>query len=218
MTSTPARSPRARSRPPITAPAASRPFRLTRAGCAAQPESWSFDRLCAGFLLPAWLYAADVRLSRIMGLSIALVLVVSTTALAYLQRTVNGPATVVPGHVYTFYVSGFHPGERVYPTVQPASCARTSERCEQSPCPSCAPVRISRSGTATVKFRWPTTSLYVIANMDFRHPQWRRHSYALVRIDLASLSVPSACQRMTSLTANSRAGSVVCAATLTVIH
>ena len=153
-----------------------------------------------------------------MVFSIVLALVASATAVAYLQRTVNGPATVVPGHVYTFYVSGFRPGERVYPTVQPASCARSSERCEQSPCPSCALVTIPQSGIATVKFRWPTTSLYVIANMDFRHPHWRRYSHALVRIDLASLSVPSGCQRMTSLTANRRAGSVVCAATLTVIR
>lgn len=159
-----------------------------------------------------------MRLRRIIVLSIALAVVGSATAVAYLQRTVNGLGVVVPGHVYAFHVSGFRPGERVYPTVRPVSCAWSSERCEQSPCPSCAPVTIPPYGDVTLKFRWPTTSLYAVANMDIRHPRWRHRADALGRIDLASLSVPSGCQRMTSITANPQAGSIVCAATLTMIR
>ena len=75
-------------------------------------------------------------------ITVAALLVSVATAAAYLQRTVNGPASVVPGHVYTFYVSGFSPGEQIYPTVQPISCASRSERCELEPCPSCAPTRM----------------------------------------------------------------------------
>jgi hypothetical protein len=151
-------------------------------------------------------------------IALAAVLVSVGTAAAYLQRTVNGPASVVPGHVYTFYVSGFTPGERVYPTVQPASCARTSERCVQDPCPACAPTRIDAPGTATVRFRWPKRSFYVFANMLFGHYKWRPGSRALVRINVASTGVPRGCQRMPSITANPHAGSVVCAATLTQIR
>jgi hypothetical protein len=124
----------------------------------------------------------------------------------------------MPGHVYTFYVSGFIPGERIYPTVQPVSCARTSERCVQDPCPGCALTRIGASGTATVRFRWPKKSFYVFANMFFAHYKWRPGSRALVRINLASTGVPRGCQRMPSITANPQAGSVVCAATLTRIR
>jgi hypothetical protein len=140
------------------------------------------------------------------------------TATAYLQRTVNGPASVVPGHVYTFYVSGFSPGEAVYPTVQPVSCARISERCAQDPCPSCGVTRIGGSGTATVRLRWPRRSLYAFANMFFAHHKWQPGSRALVRINLDSTRVPRGCQRMPSITANPQAGSVVCAATLTQIR
>jgi hypothetical protein len=147
-----------------------------------------------------------------------LALVIVPTAAAYLQRTVSGPPAVVPGHVYSFYVSGFTPGVRVYPTVQPVDCARTTERCEQDPCPSCAVTRIGSSGTATVRFRWPRTSLYTFANMDFGHYRWQRGSRALVRIDLVSRVVPRGCQRMPSITANPTAGSVVCAATVTQIR
>jgi hypothetical protein len=141
----------------------------------------------------------------------------ATAASAYLQHTVDGPAAVVPGHVYSFYVSGFTPGEVVYPTVQPVSCARTSERCEEAPCPNCDTVRIGPSGSATVRFRWPKESLYAFANMHFGHYRWRRGNRALVRIDLASTVVPRGCQRMPSITANPNAGSIVCAATLTKI-
>ena len=143
-------------------------------------------------------------------------------ATAYLQRTVNGPAAVMPGHVYTFHVSGFRPGELVYPTVQPVSCARTSERCEEAPCsvegnPPCSIWRTGPSGTANVFFRWPTLSVYSVANMDIAHHRWRRGTRALVRIDLASRRVPRGCQKMASLTANPHAGSTVCAATLITI-
>jgi hypothetical protein len=139
----------------------------------------------------------------------------AATAAAQLQRTVNAPAHVTPGHVYALYVSGFVPGEKVYPTVQPVACARRSERCEQAPCPSCSVTTIGSDGTASIRFRWPRTSLYVIANMDFRHPRWARRSRALVRIDLASITVPRGCERMPSITANPQGGSIVCAATLT---
>jgi hypothetical protein len=66
-----------------------------------------------------------------------------------------------------------------------------------------------------VRFRWPKRSLYVFANMLFAHRKWQPGSRALVRINLASTSVPRGCQRMASITANQQAGSVVCAATLT---
>jgi hypothetical protein len=151
-------------------------------------------------------------------MSLAVALVSVAAAAAYLQRTVNGPAAVLPGHVYTFYVSGFTPGERIYPTVQPVSCARSSERCVEDPCPSCALTRIGASGTADVRFRWPKKSFYVFANMLFAHYNWRPGTQALVRINLASTSVPRGCQRMPSITANPQAGSVVCAATLTQIR
>lgn len=162
--------------------------------------------------LRAKLFAGCVTLLLVAGL-------VSVTAAAgFLQRTVNGPASVVPGHVYAFYVSGFSPGEVIYPTVQPVSCARRSERCVQDPCPSCTPAKVGPSGTATVRFRWPKKSFYVFANMFFAHPKWRPGSRALVRINLASIRVPRGCQRMPSITANPQAGSVVCAATLTQIR
>jgi hypothetical protein len=151
-------------------------------------------------------------------ITVAALLVSVATAAAYLQRTVNGPASVVPGHVYTFYVSGFSPGEAIYPTVQPASCARSGERCVQAPCPSCAGTKIGSSGTATVRFRWPKRSYYVFANMLFAHYDWQPGSHALVRINVASTRVPRGCQRMPSITANPQAGSVVCAATLTQIR
>jgi hypothetical protein len=150
--------------------------------------------------------------------AIGAVVLYTGTAAAQLQRTVSGPPNVTPGRVYSFYLSGFVPGEKVYPTVQPVVCARRSERCEQDPCPSCAVTTIGSEGTATVRFRWPRTSLYVIANMNFRHPRWRQGSRALVRIDLASTTVPRGCERMPSITANPRAGSIVCAATLTWIR
>jgi len=142
----------------------------------------------------------------------------ASPAVAYLQRTLNGPAYVAPGDTYTFYVSGFTPGEEVYPTVQPLSCARTGERCEQSPCPACTTTRIGTSGTATLRFRWPTRSIDAIANMDIVHRRWRRGSQALVRVDLASTVVPRGCERMPSSTANPGAGTIVCAATLTHIR
>lgn len=142
----------------------------------------------------------------------------ATSAVAALQRTLDGPAAVTPGHIYNFYVSGFPPGEEVYPTVQPVSCARSSERCEQSPCPACATTRIGPSGTVTVRFRWPRTSIYAIANMETVDRRWQSGSRALVRIDLASRVVPRGCQRMASTTANPQAGSTVCAATLTQIR
>lgn len=149
----------------------------------------------------------------------AFVLVLGTTsAVAALQRTLNGPAGVTPGRIYTFYVSGFTPGEEVYPTVQPVSCARSSEKCEQSPCPACATTTIGASGTTMVRFRWPRTSIYSIANMDTVDRRWQPGSRALVRIDLASRVVPRGCQRMASTTANPQAGSTVCAATLTQIR
>jgi hypothetical protein len=129
------------------------------------------------------------------------------------QRILRGPSSVIPGRVYSFHISGFIRGEKVYPNVLPVSCPRTSERCEQSPCPSCAVTRIGASGAATVRFRWPKTSLYVVGNMDFRHYRWQRRSSALIRIDLASTRVPRGCKRMPSITANPRAGSVVCAET-----
>lgn len=149
-------------------------------------------------------------------------LVSAAAASAYLQRTVNGPASVVPGHVYTFYVSGFSPGERIYATVQPVSCAQTSERCEEDPCavernPHCSIGQIGPSGSTNVRFRWPKTSVYAFANMDIAQYRWRLGSRALVRIDLVARRVPPGCQRMPSITANPQAGSVVCAATLTQI-
>lgn len=147
--------------------------------------------------------------------ALAAVLMSAATATAYLQRTVNGPPSVVPGHRYKLYVSGFIPGEEVYPTVQPVSCARKSERCEQDPCPGCASTRIGPSGAATVRFRWPKASLDAIANMNVHHYPWHRGSLALIRIDLVSRVVPRGCQRMPSITANPQAGSIVCAATLT---
>lgn len=153
-----------------------------------------------------------------IAITVAAVLLFVGTAAAFLQRTANGAASVVPGNVYAFYVSGFTAGERIYPTVQPVSCARTSERCVQDPCPGCAATTIGASGTATVRFRWPKTSIYVFANMDFGHHRWRPGSRALVRINLASTRVPRGCQRMPSITANPQAGSVVCAATLTEIR
>jgi len=156
--------------------------------------------------------------SIIFGVALAGLVAGVATATAYLQRTVNAPSSVVPGHLYTFSVSGFRPGESIYPTVQPVSCARSSERCVQDPCPSCALTRIGSSGTATVRFRWPRRSLYVFANMDFAHHRWRPGSRALVRINLASTRVPRGCQRMPSITANPEAGSIVCAATLTEIR
>lgn len=155
------------------------------------------------------------RRSIAFALGLSAVLAFVGTAPAYLQRTVNGPGSVVPGHVYTFFVSGFTPGERIYPTVQPVSCARTSERCVQDPCPSCAVKTIGASGTATLRFRWPKRSLFVFANMYFGHYRWRPGSRALVRINVASTRVPRGCQRMPSITANPQAGSVVCTATLT---
>jgi hypothetical protein len=158
------------------------------------------------------LFAGCVTLLLVAGL------VSVATATAYLQRTVNGPPSVLPGHVYKFYVSGFSPGEVIYPTVQPVSCARSGERCVQDPCPSCAPTKIGSSGTANVRFRWPTKSFYVVANMMFAHYKWPPGSRALVRINLASNRVPRGCQRMPSITANPQAGSVVCAATLTQIR
>lgn len=148
----------------------------------------------------------------------AAVVVGATPAVAHLQRTLNGPAHVAPGHTYTFYVSGFTPGEPVYPTVQPVSCARSSGRCEQSPCPACATTRIGASGTATLRFRWPTSSIYAIANMDIVHHRWRWGSRAIVRVDLAARALPAGCERMPSTTANPQAGSIVCAATLTRIR
>jgi hypothetical protein len=154
----------------------------------------------------------------ILVIAVLAVLMSTVTATAYLQRTVNGPGSVVPGHFYTFYVSGFSPGETVYPTVQPVSCGRSSERCVQDPCPSCGPTRIESSGTAIVRFRWPRRSFHVVANMSFDHYTWQRGSRALVRINLASSRVPRGCQRMPSITANPQAGSVVCAATLTRIR
>lgn len=157
------------------------------------------------------------RRSIIFVIALAAVLISVATATAYLQRTVNGPASVLPGDVYTFYVSGFSLGETIYPTVQPVSCARSGERCVQDPCPSCAVTRIGASGTATVRFRWPRRSFYVFANMFFAHYKWQPGSRALVRINLASTRVPRGCQRMPSITANRQAGSVVCAATLTQI-
>src|SRR5579862_8055805 len=87
-------------------------------------------------------------------------------ASAELQRTVNGPSSVTPGETYTFDVFGFVPGERIYATVRPVACARRSERCEQAACPACSPARIGQDGGATVRFRWPATSLRAIANMD----------------------------------------------------
>ena len=62
-------------------------------------------------------YAAPMRLARIVALGSVLAIAGSASAVAYLQRTVNGPATVIPARVYTFRVSGFRPGDRVYPTV-----------------------------------------------------------------------------------------------------
>lgn len=109
------------------------------------------------------------RRSIIFVVALAGLLIAVATAMGYLQRTVNGPASVVPGHVYTFYVSGFSPGEAIYPSVQPISCARSSERCVQDPCPSCALTRTGGSGTATVRFRWPRRSFYVFANMLLAH-------------------------------------------------
>jgi hypothetical protein len=158
------------------------------------------------------------RRPSIFVIAVLAVLMSTVTATAYLQRTVSGPGSVVPGHVYTFYVSGFSPGETVYPTVQPVSCARSSERCVQDPCPSCGPTRIGSSGTAIVRFRWPRRSFYVVANMSFDNHTWQPGSRALVRINLASTRVPRGCQRMPSITANPQAGSVVCAATLTRIR
>jgi hypothetical protein len=163
-----------------------------------------------------------IRVSRLPRRHRCAVLAVTSVAVAvcvaqaagYLQRTVNGPASVVPGHAYTFYISGFSPGEDVYPTVQPVSCASHSERCVQAPCPSCAPTRIGPSGTATVRLQWPKRSFYVFANMSFGHYEWRPGSRALVRINLVGTRVPRGCQRMPSITANPRAGSIVCAATL----
>jgi hypothetical protein len=157
------------------------------------------------------------RRSLIFVIALAAVLISVGAATAYLRRTVNGPASVVPGHVYTFYVSGFSPGEMIYPSVQPVSCARSGERCVQDPCPSCALSRIGSSGTAMVRFRWPRNSFYLFANMFFGHYKWRPGSRALVRINLASTGLPRGCQRMPSITANPHAGSVVCAATLTQI-
>jgi hypothetical protein len=154
----------------------------------------------------------------IYAIAVGAFLMSAVTAAAYLQRTVNGPASVVPGHAYTFYVSGFSPGETIYPTVQPISCARSSERCVQAPCPSCALTRIGLSGTATLRFRWPTRSFYVFANMFLAHNRWQPGSQALIRINLASTGMPRGCQRMRSITANPHAGSVVCAATLTQIR
>jgi hypothetical protein len=151
----------------------------------------------------------------VLAVTSATVVVCVAPAAGYLQRTVNGPASVVPGHAYTFYVSGFSPGEEIYPTVQPVSCASRSERCVQDPCPSCASTRIGPSGTATVRLDWPKRSFYVFANMFFGHYKWRPGSRALVRINLVGARVPRGCQRMPSTTANPRAGSVVCAATLT---
>jgi hypothetical protein len=151
-------------------------------------------------------------------ITLASVLMFAATAGAYLQRTVNGPTSVVPGHVYAFYVSGFSPGEVIYPTVQPVSCARAGERCVQDPCPNCASTKIGSSGTATVRFRWPKKSLYAFASMSFARYKWQPGSRALVRINLASTTVPRGCRRMPSITANPRAGSVVCAATLTQIR
>ncbi len=155
-----------------------------------------------------------------MTLAIALSTVLGSVgaAGAFLQRTVNGPVSVLPEHVYAFHVSGFTPGERIYPTVQPVSCARKGERCVQDPCPSCALTTIGASGTATVRFRWPKKSFYVFANMLFGHYKWRPGSRALVRINVASVGVPQGCQRMPSITPNPQAGSVVCAATLTQIR
>lgn len=163
------------------------------------------------------------RLCLLWSVLALLVLLGRSAATAFLQRTLNGPAAVVPGHVYTFTLSGFTPGEEVYPTVQPASCARTSERCEEAPCsiagsPHCSLWRIGPSGTANVRFRWPELSAYVVANMAIAHHRWRRGSRALVRIDLASRRVPRGCQKMASLTANPQAGSTVCSATLTTIN
>lgn len=153
-------------------------------------------------------------------ITLAATLVSVATAAASVDRTVNGPAGVVPGHVYTFHVSGFRPGERIYPTVQPLFCARRylGERCLQDPCPSCAPTKIGSSGSATVRFRWPKKSLYVVANMQFAHYKWRPGTGALVSINIASTRVPRGCRREPSITANPQAGSVVCAATLTRIR
>ncbi len=109
----------------------------------------------------------------VLAVTSATVVVCVAPAAGYLQRTVNGPASVVPGDAYTFYVSGFSPGEDIYPTVQPLSCASRSERCVQAPCPSCASTRIGPSGTATVRFHWPKRSFYVFANMSFGHYKWR---------------------------------------------
>jgi hypothetical protein len=183
-------------------------------GCGGSGED-----LRGGFERGRWAVAASLRCHcpTIFITALAAVLLGVATAEGYLQRTVNGPPSVVPGHAYLFGVSGFIPGEEVYATVQPVSCARTSDRCEQAPCPSCASTRIGPSGTATVRFRWPESSLYVVANMDIAHHRWRRRSQALVRIDLASRIVPRGCQRMPSITANPQAGSIVCAATLTQI-
>lgn len=69
-----------------------------------------------------------------------------------------------------------------------------------------------------MRFRWPDSSFYVFANMFFAHYRWQPGSHALVRINLASTHVPPGCERMPSVTANPRAGSVVCAATLTRIE
>jgi hypothetical protein len=163
-----------------------------------------------------------MRSRRIITLAITLAasLLSVATAGASLHRTVKGPAGVVPGHVYTFYVSGFRPGELIYPTVQPLFCAGSylGERCLQDPCPGCAPTKIGSSGTATVRFRWPKKSYYVVANMHFAHYKWRQGTGALVSINVASTGVPRGCRREPSITANPQAGSVVCAATLTRIR
>ena len=150
--------------------------------------------------------------------ALVMVTLLTGTAGAALQRTVNGPESVSPGSSYSFYVSGFAAGERIYPTVQPAACARTSERCEQDPCPGCAATIIGRAGTAVVRFRWPRHSVYAAANMSVKSRAWKRGSRALIRIDLASKAVAPGCRRMRSLTANPRAGSIVCAATLTEVR
>jgi hypothetical protein len=158
------------------------------------------------------------RPTRVVLPALAVAILFAASAAAQLQRTVNGPVSVVPGRVYSLYVSGFRPGDQVYPTLQPAPCARTSERCEQEPCPSCASTTIGPAGTATIRFRWPRESIYAVANMDIKQLPWKVGSWVLIRIDLASRRVPSGCERMQSLTANPHAGSIVCAATLTKVR
>jgi hypothetical protein len=154
-----------------------------------------------------------------LAIILAATLVPVGTAAAFVPGAVNGPASVLPGHVYTFYVSGFRPGELIYPTVLPVFCGGGSrERCVQDPCPGCAPTKIGSSGKATVRFRWPRKSLYVFANMYFARYKWRPGTGALVRINAASTRVPRGCRREPSITANPHAGSVVCAATVTLIR